>query len=114
MIDGKMEQTIEKGQEVSDLVAIDPEEAELELMEFAIKDIEVEEKKLIVTCEKNDFSTMQQELKDNNFHVLEGSLQFIAKDDLTMEGEELEKLQSLIEQLEDDDDVSEVFCDVGT
>lgn len=88
------------------------EEAELELMDLAIKNIDVEDANLVVTCEKNNFADVQKGLKDLSFHVVEGALVYIPKDTMTLSEEEKTKLESLVEQLEEDDDVSEVFTDV--
>ncbi|NOZ43606.1 MAG: YebC/PmpR family DNA-binding transcriptional regulator [bacterium] len=47
------------------------EEAELSLMELPIKDIEVEEDNLVLTCEKSNFSLIQKKLKEQQFHAIE-------------------------------------------
>lgn len=112
VIDGKTERVLDKWNEVEKTIAVDPEEAELELMDLPIKDIDIEDDKIIITCEKTNFSAVQKWLKEQTFHVIEGALHFIAKDEIALSPEDKTRLWELLEQLEDDDDVSEVFSDV--
>ncbi len=111
ILDGKTEIVIEKWNKVEKINPVDPEEAELELMDLPVKDIDIEWDKIIVTCEKSNFSVVQKWLKEQNFHVIEGALHFVAKDQTTLSEEDKTKHLELIEQLEEDDDISEVFSD---
>jgi len=109
VIDGKSEFVKEKGKDIEKVHTLDFEKAELELMDFPIKDVESEEGKLIVTCEKTNFSQLQKDLKENNFHVVEGDLHYLAKDTVSLWNEDKEKLLLLVEQLEEDEDVDVVW-----
>jgi len=112
VIDGKSEKVMDKGKEIEQRIVISAEEMELELMDMPAKNIEHEEDKIIVTCEKIDFSEIQKLLKQHKFNVIEWALKFIPKDTTKIVGEATERLQKLLEQLEDDDDVTDIFLDV--
>jgi len=109
VLDGKSEKVQEKWNEIEKIHKLDLEASELELMDLALSDIEVEWDKITVYCEKSDFSQIQEKLLELNYHVVEWELHFLAGDLLAVTGEDLTRLKMILQSLDDDDDVSCVY-----
>lgn len=81
--------------------------------EIDVRDVVEEEGQVIVYAEPEDFSTVQDALKEfgvTEFHVAE--IEMIAQNDVTLEGDDLEKFEKLIDVLEDLEDVQKVHHNV--
>jgi len=86
------------------------EEEILELvMDDGAEDLEVEEEFIEVVTPIEAFENVRKKLVDSGLEVENASLQWIAKNLIKVEGETSEKVITLIEALEDNDDVQNVF-----
>jgi transcriptional/translational regulatory protein YebC/TACO1 len=47
------------------------DEAELELLDMNVEDVENEDGHLIVTVDKNNFTSVRDMLKEKNYHVID-------------------------------------------
>jgi transcriptional/translational regulatory protein YebC/TACO1 len=47
------------------------DEAELELLDMDVEDVENEDGHLIVTVDKNNFTSVRDMLKEKNYHVID-------------------------------------------
>lgn len=95
----------------------DVEETELELIDFGLEQIEedkVEEKdifKIYVSFE--DFGKMQQALEDNSIQVEKSELERIPTITKELGDEQVDEVLELIDLLEQDDDVTNVFVNLA-
>lgn len=92
------------------VAGIQMEDLELELIDAGAEDVQVEEDTVFITTSFTDYGAMQKFLEDKNIPVTNSELRRIAttpKDDLTEEQQE--EVFELIEKLEEDDDVLNVF-----
>ncbi|AFN73987.1 Transcriptional regulator [Melioribacter roseus P3M-2] len=87
--------------------------SEDEMMEIIIDagadDLQTEEDFFEVVTTLESFEPVRRALVDKGLQVENASLQWIAKNQVAVKGEEAEKVMKLIESLEDNDDVQNVF-----
>lgn len=84
-----------------------------EMMEIVIDagadDLQTEEKFFMVTTSLEFFEPVRKDLIAMKMNIENASLQWIAKNHITVNGENAEKLMKLMEALEDCDDVQNVY-----
>lgn len=84
-----------------------------ELMELALDagadDLQAEEDFFEIQTPLEAFEAVRKSLSENNIKVENASLQWIAKNTISVTGEDAEKVIKLIESLEDSDDVQNVY-----
>lgn len=88
------------------------EELELELIDAGLEDIEETEDHLILTTALEDFGSMQKKLEELKIEPENAELQRIPNSRKTVDVDNAKKVLKLIEMLEDDDDVQNVFHDL--
>ncbi|MDX2127665.1 MAG: YebC/PmpR family DNA-binding transcriptional regulator [Chloroherpetonaceae bacterium] len=87
----------------------DLEALELELIDFGAEEFSVEDNDILIYTTFADFSTMQKHLEEKGLHPQLSVLQYLPTNSTDVsEAVELE-VQSLIDALEDDDDVQAVY-----
>lgn len=92
--------------------SFDVEELELELIDAGLEDIEVAEDHVIITTALEDFGNMQKKLEDLKIEPENSELQRIPNTRKTVDIDNAKKALKLIEMIEDDDDVQNVFHDM--
>ena len=90
-------------------IDIDIEELEMELIDGGLEELEVDEEAVTVYCEYADFNNMQTKLEDLNIEIKNSELQRIPNRFKTISAEEAEKVLKLLDLLEENDDVQQVF-----
>lgn len=88
---------------------LDMDEFELEIIDAGAEDIEVEEDMVTVTCAMEDFGSIYRKLESMGITAESADLQRIPNDTKVLDIESARKVLRLIEALEDDDDVQNVF-----
>lgn len=87
--------------------------SEDELMEIALEggaeDIQFEDEFVEVTTSLESFESTRKAINDAGLEIENASLQWIAENMVKVEGDDLERTMKLIEALEDNDDVQNVF-----
>jgi transcriptional/translational regulatory protein YebC/TACO1 len=91
----------------------DLEELELELIDFGLTEIAENEGEIFAYTEFEDFGTMQKALEDKGIEVISADFQRFptTMTELTEEQEEI--INKLIDRLEEDDDVNQVFTNMA-
>lgn len=89
----------------------DIEELELELIDGGAEDLDhdQEENELIITVAFEDFGNMQKKLEDLNIEPKNAVLERIPSTTTTLTVHDAKKVLNLVDSLEDDDDVQNVF-----
>ncbi|MGB3617662.1 MAG: YebC/PmpR family DNA-binding transcriptional regulator [Catalinimonas sp.] len=90
----------------------DEDEFTLELIDAGAEEVEFDEEYATVTCVMEDFGSVQKFLDDAGVEVENAELRRIPTTTKQLDDEELTKVMRLIEQLEDDDDVQQVYHNV--
>ena len=90
-------------------VEMDLEELEMELIDAGLEELENDEGTLTVTTDFSDFSNMQKQLEIMNIELESSELQRFPNNTKTLVVEEAKSVLKLIDKLEEDEDVQNVF-----
>lgn len=87
----------------------DREELELELIDSGLEDLRQEDEHLVLQCAFEDFGMLQKGLEEKGLEVLQSELIRIPGHTKSLPDNEVEDVIKLIEKMEEDDDVVNVF-----
>jgi len=90
-------------------LTMDTEELEMELIDGGLEELEVDEEAITVYCDFPDFSNMQNCLEELDIEVQNSELQRIPNNTKTISAEDAKLVLKLLDKLEEDDDVQQVF-----
>ncbi len=88
---------------------IDPEELELDLIDFGAEEVFVDEDGLHIYAPFESFGAIQKELEGRNIEILSSGFDRIPQVTKELTPEEMEDVEKLLEKIEEDDDVQNVF-----
>jgi transcriptional/translational regulatory protein YebC/TACO1 len=92
---------------------IDLEEIELELIDYGLEEMEDDGGYVYVYSSYNDFKKLHDGFEKLGIELKRTTLQRIPNDPKDFSDEELEDIDKLINRLEDDEDVQEVFTNIS-
>lgn len=92
---------------------VDTDELLLELIDFGVEEIEEEDGELVITGDFISNGDIQSALESKGFEISSADFVRIPKDTKDITPEEREEVNILIEKLEDDDDVQNVFTNMA-
>ena len=87
----------------------DYEEMELDMIDFGLIEIQVEEDELVIYANFEDYGTMQKFLESKDIEIEEAGLIRTPNTTTALTDEQAEAIFKLIDKFEDDDDVANVF-----
>lgn len=87
----------------------DLEELELSLIDFGLEELRREEDKLVLQCSFEDYGSLQKGLEELGLEVVESELVRYPSHTKELSDEEVEDVIKLIEKMEEDEDVVNVF-----
>ena len=90
-------------------LTMDTEELEMELIDGGLEELEIDEEAITVYCDFPDFSNMQNCLEELDIEVQNSELQRIPNNTKTISAEDAKLVLKLLDKLEEDDDVQQVF-----
>jgi YebC/PmpR family DNA-binding regulatory protein len=88
---------------------INLEEIELDLIDSGAEDIDVDGEVITITCNKEDFGSVNRKLLELGIEPEEAGLKRIPNDTKVLDLDATRKVLKLVEALEDDDDVQAVY-----
>ncbi len=91
------------------------DDLELELIDAGAEDVEVDTEENVMHA-YTDFSTfgkMQRALEDKNIEVLSSEMLRIPLNTVSLSDEQMEEIAKLLDRIEEDDDVQNVFDNIG-
>jgi len=88
---------------------IDIEELELEMIDSGVSELFAEEDNIIIYGDFESFGPLQKYLEEHNFEIVSAEFERIPNDTKELNEEQTANLEKLLEKLEEDDDVSNVF-----
>ena len=88
---------------------IDIEELELEMIDFGLDEIFVDEGEIVLYAGFQNFGSIQKYLEDNKFEIKTFAFERIPNDTKDLTEEQQVDVEKLIEKMEEDDDVINVF-----
>lgn len=92
---------------------MDIEELELELIDHGLEEIAENEGEIFAYTEFEDFGKMQKALEDKHIEVINADFQWFPSTTVDLTEEQEEEINKMIERLEEDDDVNQVFTNVS-
>ena len=90
-------------------LTMDTEELEMELIDGGLEELEVDEEAITAYCDFPDFSNMQNCLEELDIEVQNSELQRIPNNTKTISAEDAKLVLKLLDKVEEDDDVQQVF-----
>ena len=96
--------TIEKEKITSSL-----EDLEMDLIDGGLEELEIDEEAITVYCDFTDFSNMQNKIEDLGIEIQNSELQRVPITTKNISASEAEKVIKLLDLLEENDDVQQVF-----
>ena len=85
------------------------DDLEMELIDGGLEELEIDEEAITVYCNFTDFSNMQKKIEDIGIEIQNSELQRIPITTKTISASEAEKVIKLLDLLEENDDVQQVF-----
>ena len=93
----------------SEELKMELDEMEMELIDGGLEDLEINQEEIIAYCDFVDFKNMQLKLEEMNIPIINSELQRIPKNTKKISLEESKKVLQLLDLLEENDDVQQVF-----
>jgi len=91
----------------------DIEELELELIDFGLEEIAENEGEIFVYTAFEDFGKMQKALEDKNVEITNADFQWFPTTTVELTPEQEEEIEKMIEKMEEDDDINQVFTNMA-
>jgi len=88
----------------------DPEEILMEAIDWGVEDMEESEGTLILFADPDGISQVKASLEENGYQVEEMKMTFVPQNTVPLEGADAVKIVKFMEQLEDNEDVHEVYA----
>ena len=91
---------------------IDMEELELDLIDFGVDEIFIEEDEMVIYAEFSSYGTLQKYLEDKGFEVASCEFERIPLDTKELTSEQTEEIEKLLSKFDEDEDVQNVFHNI--
>ena len=88
---------------------IDPEELELELIDFGAEEVFVDDDGILIYAPFESFGAIQKELENRGIEILSSGFERIPQVTKELSEEEVADVEKLLEKIEEDDDVQNVY-----
>jgi YebC/PmpR family DNA-binding regulatory protein len=92
--------------------SVDLDEFELNLIDYGVDEIFVEEGEIVIYAEFNSYGTLQKYLEDNGFEVLSCEFERIPLDTKELTAEQTEEIEKLFAKFDEDEDVQNIFHNI--
>lgn len=88
---------------------LDAEELELEFIDFGAEEVFLDEDGILIYAPFESFGTIQKELESRNIEILSSGFERIPQVTKKLSAEEAAEVEKLLEKIEEDDDVQNVY-----
>lgn len=88
---------------------IEIEELELELIDFGVEEVFAEDDSIMIYADFTQFGPIQHYLEEHKLNILSFQFERIPNDTKTITAEQAAEVEKLLEKIEDDEDVTNVF-----
>ena len=88
---------------------IEPEELELEFIDFGVEEVFADEDGVLLYGPFEQFGAIQKELEHSSFEILSSGFERIPQTLTKLSAEQVEEVEKLLEKIEEDDDVMNVY-----
>ncbi|MFZ4705709.1 MAG: YebC/PmpR family DNA-binding transcriptional regulator [Bacteroidales bacterium] len=94
---------------VSNKEGLDLEDLELEMIDYGVDEVFLDEGEVIIYAEFSNFGPIQKYLEENKFDIKSFAFERIPNDTKTLTDKQRADVEKLLERMEDDEDVTNVF-----
>lgn len=91
----------------------DIEELELELIDFGLESIEVDDSTVYAYGDYTNFGTLTKAIEEKGISITKANLQRIPTNPVEFTDEQMADIEKMLDRLEDDDDVQSVFTNIA-
>jgi YebC/PmpR family DNA-binding regulatory protein len=91
---------------------LDLEELELNLIDYGLEEVDVEGDSVIIYGEFKSFGELSRALEREGIEVKSAKVKRVPNSSITLSEEQLEEVDKLLDKLEEDDDVLEVYTNI--
>jgi len=88
---------------------MDEDEVMMAALEAGALDVDASDDIFEITTSVNDFGTVRESMEKNGFEFTVAELELIPENTVDIDGEKAEQIQNMLDQLEDSDDVQNVY-----
>lgn len=88
---------------------INTEDLELEMIDYGVEEVFVDEGEIMIYAEFTNFGPIQKYLEDNGFEIKTFAFERIPNDTKTLTPEQQADVDKMLERMDDDDDITNVF-----
>jgi len=88
---------------------INLDELELELIDYGVSEVFAEDDTIIIYGEFESFGSIQKYLEEKGFEIISAEFEWIPADTKELPADQVAEVEKLLEKLEEDDDVKNVF-----
>ncbi|MEL7270123.1 MAG: YebC/PmpR family DNA-binding transcriptional regulator [Bacteroidota bacterium] len=88
---------------------VDPEELELEMIDYGAEEVFVDDDGILIYTPFENFGAIQKELEARDFEILSSGFERIPQVTKTLNEEQIADIEKLLEKIEEDDDVQNVY-----
>ena len=88
---------------------IDPEELELDMIDFGAEEVFVDDDGILIYAPFESFGAIQKELESREIEILESGFERIPQMTKELSPEQAEDVEKLLQKIEEDDDVQNVY-----
>ena len=88
---------------------LDPEEIELEFIDYGVEEVFTDEDGMMLYAPFESFGTIQRELENRSIEILSSGFERLPQVTKKLSKEAQEEVEKLIEKIEEDDDVQNVY-----
>jgi YebC/PmpR family DNA-binding regulatory protein len=99
--------------EIEKAEGMDPEELELELIDAGLEEIEVLEDKFVIYGDYTSFGTLATALEEKGIEPTKSNLERIPTSPVEFSDEQLVDIEKMLDKIEDDDDIQQVFTNIA-
>ena len=85
------------------------EDLELELIDFGVDELDADDEEIVLYGEFESFNAIQKYLEENGFEITSAEFERIPNDTKEVTDEQRAQIEKLIERIEEDEDVQNVF-----
>ena len=93
---------------------IDIENLEFDLIDFGVEEVFADDDGILLYGSFENFGSIQKELENRNFEILSSGFERIPQTLTKLSAEQAEEVEKLIEKIEEDDDVQNVYHNMET
>ena len=101
-----------KGEIILDLSAGDEETIMEAVLESGAEDLEIDEKYYIISTEPNILMSVRDRLENNGYEIKSAEVEMVPNNLQKVEGDDVPKVLSLLEELDDNEDIKNVYANV--